>query len=297
MKKLLTSLLLIVGLTFNSYAADQNLENLRDEIKSLEITIEVYSSKLIKAKGDLVKKKKALKSYQDNAPTVISIDKDGNYYISPMDDSIPKSISLDSLITTALERIKARPEMKVFIRADKSVDYGTVIEIVAILKQTSSLISIGFMTSSEDSSLAIKNDQEALKEKARKVLAEIKRKAEEAKVIASLTKEEKDNLSSLRSAYINNIAARVRTFWRYQGADDSWNCDVYVQQDKNGNVESVYVQQCDTGSSSSNASMSDEKARAFRNSIERAVYKSSPLPAAPDNSVFIREIVFKFSVN
>ena len=137
--------------------------------------------------------------------------------------------------------------------------------------------------------------QEALKEKARKVLAEIKRKVEEAKIIASLTKEEKDNLSSLRSAYVNNIAARVRTFWRYQGAEDNWNCDVYVQQDENGNVESVYVQQCDT--SGSNASMSDEKARVFRSSIERAVYKSSPLPAAPDDNVFAREISFKFSVN
>lgn len=37
-----------------------------------------------------------------------------------------------------------------------------------------------------------------------------------------------------------------------------------------------------------------EKARAFKNSIERAVYKSSPLPAAPNEAVFDREIIFRF---
>jgi colicin import membrane protein len=40
-----------------------------------------------------------------------------------------------------------------------------------------------------------------------------------------------------------------------------------------------------------------EKARAFKNSIERAVYKASPLPAAPDDAVFDREILFYFRVN
>ena len=39
------------------------------------------------------------------------------------------------------------------------------------------------------------------------------------------------------------------------------------------------------------------KAKAFRDSIERAVYKASPLPSAPDDAVFSRELLLKFRVN
>ena len=43
--------------------------------------------------------------------------------------------------------------------------------------------------------------------------------------------------------------------------------------------------------------MADDKARSFKNSIERAVYKASPLPAAPDDAVFDREIMLYFRSN
>ena len=98
-----------------------------------------------------------------------------------------------------------------------------------------------------------------------------------------------DQLNTLKTAYVNNIAARVKTFWRYQGADDDWSCNVYVQQDENGVVEAVNIQNCNLDDS--------EKARAFKNSIERAVYKASPLPSAPDEAVFDRKIIFVFGVN
>jgi len=98
-----------------------------------------------------------------------------------------------------------------------------------------------------------------------------------------------DQLSTLKSAYVNNIAARVKTFWRYQGAADDWTCDVYVRQSVEGVVESVNVQNCTLDDS--------DQARAFKNSIERAIYKSSPLPSAPDDAVFDREIMFTFRSN
>ena len=95
-----------------------------------------------------------------------------------------------------------------------------------------------------------------------------------------------DQLNTLRSAYINNITARVYSNWRYQGAETDWSCDVYVQQDRNGRVEIVNVQNCNTGDT--------KQARAFKDSIERAVYKTSPFPVAPDDAVFDREILFRF---
>ena len=108
---------------------------------------------------------------------------------------------------------------------------------------------------------------------------------------ASIVIEEQldDELIALKSAYVNNIAARVRSSWKYQGAEDNWGCDVYVLQSIEGVVEAVDVQNCTLDDS--------EKARAFKNSIERAVYKSSPLPSAPDDAVFNKEILFRFRVN
>jgi len=54
-------------------------------------------------------------------------------------------------------------------------------------------------------------------------------------------------------------------------------------------VQSVNVQSCvvDNGA----------KSKSFKDAIERAVYKASPLPPAPDKSVFDREILFHFRVN
>ena len=112
---------------------------------------------------------------------------------------------------------------------------------------------------------------------------------EKEEYVRLLTLEIQDQLNTLKMAYVNNIAARVRTFWRYQDADDDWSCNVYVQQDENGVVEAVNIQNCNLDDS--------EKARAFKNSIERAIYKASPLPSAPDEEVFTKEILFEFSVN
>ena len=98
-----------------------------------------------------------------------------------------------------------------------------------------------------------------------------------------------DQLNTLKSAYVNNIAAKVRNYWRYHGAEDDWGCTVYVLQDRNGNVLASEIRDCDIGSSA--------QADNFKDSIERALYKASPLPSAPDDAVFDKEIMFRFRVN
>jgi len=100
---------------------------------------------------------------------------------------------------------------------------------------------------------------------------------------------QEDILNELKVNYINQIASRVLSKWRYQGAKDNWGCDVHILQDIDGNVQSVNVQSCNIDNNA--------KAKSFKNSIERAVYKASPLPPAPDNSIFDREILFHFRVN
>ncbi len=98
-----------------------------------------------------------------------------------------------------------------------------------------------------------------------------------------------DQLNTLKNAYVNNISARVKVDWRYVGAEDDWGCDVYIKQSIEGVVEAVNVYNCTLDDS--------DKARSFKNSIERAVYKASPLPIAPDESVFDKEVLFFFRVN
>ena len=93
----------------------------------------------------------------------------------------------------------------------------------------------------------------------------------------------------MKEAWLNNISARVKSFWRYQGAENDWECEVYVLQDRDGTVVAVDVR---------NANVDDSnKAKVFTDSIRRAVYKASPLPAAPDEAVFDKELMITFSVN
>ncbi len=96
-------------------------------------------------------------------------------------------------------------------------------------------------------------------------------------------------IEALKVSYINQIAARVKDHWRYKGAKDSWGCDVHIMQDTQGNVKSVNVQSCSVTNKA--------KLKSFRDSIERAVNKASPLPSAPDKGVFESEVLFYFRVN
>ena len=98
-----------------------------------------------------------------------------------------------------------------------------------------------------------------------------------------------DQLNTLQNAYKNNIAARIKTFWRYQAHEDDWTAEIYVVQDRDGTVLAVDVRNANVGSSSEGES--------FMDSIRRAVYKSSPLPVAPDEAVFDKELYFIFKVN
>jgi len=94
--------------------------------------------------------------------------------------------------------------------------------------------------------------------------------------------------TELKVRWVNSIAAKVKANWRYQSAESHWTAEVYVIQDRDGNVKAVDVRNDNVGDS--------DRAKSFMNSIERAVYKASPLPGAPDDAVFDSEIYMLFSV-
>ena len=96
-----------------------------------------------------------------------------------------------------------------------------------------------------------------------------------------------DQKTILQSAWVNNIQAEVRSNWRFDGENPDWFVKVLVTQNREGKVLNVIFEEDNVGNS--------DIAKAFKNSIERAVYKSSPLPISPDASVWDKDIRFKFS--
>jgi len=96
-------------------------------------------------------------------------------------------------------------------------------------------------------------------------------------------------INNLKRKYVNDISAKIMSNWRYQSAEDHWTAEIYVIQDRDGNVVAVDVRNANVDNSN--------KARSFMSSIERAVFKSSPFPITADDEVFDSEILLIFKVN
>ncbi len=102
-----------------------------------------------------------------------------------------------------------------------------------------------------------------------------------------------DQLNISRNTWVESVITKIHTYWRYSGARSDWSCYVFITQDRNGNVKTVDVDNC--GDSIMNID-ANPKLNSFKNSIEKAVYKASPLPIAPDDAVFSKELYFVFTV-
>ena len=100
-----------------------------------------------------------------------------------------------------------------------------------------------------------------------------------------LTEQQKKRQTEL----VNSIGAKVYSNWHYQGAKDDWWCEVFILQKRNGEVELSDIHRC--------ANVSGANEEAFKGSIIRAVYNSSPLPYVSDDAVFDEQINLVFFVN
>ena len=88
--------------------------------------------------------------------------------------------------------------------------------------------------------------------------------------------------SGLMNQYVAMIQQRVIQNWNKPvSARPGIQCDVRVTQAPGGTVLSVTIDKCNGD-------------QPVRQSIEAAVYRSSPLPAPPDSRLFQRVIVFQF---
>ncbi|MBK8815899.1 MAG: protein TolR [Methylococcaceae bacterium] len=82
-------------------------------------------------------------------PIIISIDKDKNFFIEADNGSEPIKVMPDEIDEKVTEIIAKNNNPQVFIRADKNVDYGSVVTVMASLKNAG-IPNVGLMTQPED---------------------------------------------------------------------------------------------------------------------------------------------------
>lgn len=81
-------------------------------------------------------------------PVVVSVDAKGQYYIN-IGDNTDKPLSTEDLVTRVAAVMRHRPGQGVYIKGDKSVNYGAVVTIMAQL-QKAGVARVGLMTETPD---------------------------------------------------------------------------------------------------------------------------------------------------
>ncbi|WXT99711.1 MAG: Tol-Pal system protein TolR [Catillopecten margaritatus gill symbiont] len=81
-------------------------------------------------------------------PTIVTIDRNGEYFINSMSDDTPERLSASKIAARVQARIQTFPTMKVFVKGDREVAYGAVIALMSFL-QKQGVGKIGIITESE----------------------------------------------------------------------------------------------------------------------------------------------------
>ncbi|MGR9072566.1 MAG: protein TolR [Gammaproteobacteria bacterium] len=82
---------------------------------------------------------------ESDLPVVVSIDKDGRYFIDVGGEE-DEPVQAEELLYRVAAILRHKPQTKVFIRGDQAVDYGAVVKVMAALKNAG-LANVGLMTS------------------------------------------------------------------------------------------------------------------------------------------------------
>ncbi|APX93098.1 protein TolR [Halomonas sp. 1513] len=86
----------------------------------------------------------------DSEPIIVSVDREGDYYISLGDEET--SVSLDDIADQIIIILDRRPDTPVMVRGDRNVTYGQVVTLMSTL-QVAGVTNVGLISeppSSED---------------------------------------------------------------------------------------------------------------------------------------------------
>ena len=92
--------------------------------------------------------------FTEQQPTIITINRAGEYFINSMADegaevSSGERLSLGRIAARVQARLQVFPQMKVFVRGDREVAYGSVISLMSFL-QKNGVEKVGIVTESQD---------------------------------------------------------------------------------------------------------------------------------------------------
>ncbi|HIE78845.1 MAG TPA: protein TolR [Candidatus Thioglobus sp.] len=88
--------------------------------------------------------------FSEQQPTIITINKEGDYFINSLDENTAKLTDGELLpLGIIAGRVRARleiyPKMKVFVRGDREVAYGSVVSLMSFL-QKNGVEKVGIVT-------------------------------------------------------------------------------------------------------------------------------------------------------
>jgi biopolymer transport protein TolR len=83
-------------------------------------------------------------SAPDKEPVVISIDRGGKYFIN-YGDAQDRPVPLETLVNRVAALRKYQPAIPIYLKGDRNVDYGRVVELMALLQQ-SGVEGVGLVT-------------------------------------------------------------------------------------------------------------------------------------------------------
>jgi biopolymer transport protein TolR len=81
---------------------------------------------------------------QDIPPLIITVDKQGQYFIDTGDHE-NEPVAAEDLLVMVAAVLRQKPETQVYIRGDKQVDYGKVVTVMSALKNAG-VKAVGLMT-------------------------------------------------------------------------------------------------------------------------------------------------------
>ncbi|HBA98959.1 MAG TPA: protein TolR [Gammaproteobacteria bacterium] len=92
--------------------------------------------------------------FTEQQPTIITINRAGEYFINSMADegaevSSGERLSLGRIAARVQARLQVFPQMKVFVRGDREVAYGSGISLMSFL-QKNGVEKVGIVTESPD---------------------------------------------------------------------------------------------------------------------------------------------------
>ncbi|PAU79277.1 protein TolR [Halomonas salipaludis] len=80
---------------------------------------------------------------EDSEPIIVSVDREGDYYISLGDEET--AVSLDDIADQIIIILDRRPDTPVMVRGDRNVTYGQVVTLMSTL-QVAGVANVGLIS-------------------------------------------------------------------------------------------------------------------------------------------------------